>query len=193
MPALVAALVLLGVGVALAGRPSGGSRSSSEGRPGPRPAATATPGGEIPDPGRVRAGRPTVGPTAAPSTVANACEGAMRGAEMALEERRGLERAIARVRANCERNPRAQGLLRALERLGAHDRGDGGRDEAPGQGTREPAGQPRERGPRGEPRGGPRCRGPDADGAAAPRGRAEGRGGGPEEARGRRGRGAGGG
>lgn len=114
LPALVAALVLLGVTVALAARPQPGSQAGPSPRQRPAESLAPQPRESPSRPaGPVRSG----GPAAVPSTAAAACERALAGGDAALEGERGLTRAMRRVSENCVENPQAAGLLRALERL----------------------------------------------------------------------------
>jgi hypothetical protein len=112
VPALVAALVLLGVSIALAGHGAPGGRPgpSASPRESPRPQASAT---RTAGPGRT--GGPVAAPSARPAP-SGACERAMADGDTALERGKGEPRAIRRISENCAKNPQAAGLLRALRR-----------------------------------------------------------------------------
>jgi hypothetical protein len=116
VPALVAALVLLGVSIALAGLPRQGRP------PAPGPVRTTV----SPSPSEVAGGHPSPSPSASDGPIrpggavrvtAGPCERALRHGEAVLEIGEGISTAIRRVAENCRKNPRAAGLLRALERL----------------------------------------------------------------------------
>lgn len=176
MPALVAALVLLGVSVALAGRPSRGRGPEPSRAPTPTPAPAASTAAptttESPDASRDgRApGRPT--PRLRPEEDGS-CAAALGTGETPFARDRGPERAIERVSENCERNPEAAGLLRALARLGREraqqPRGwesEAGRGRAP---EREQGRAERER-DAGAARPGRRAEASNADGHPTPGG-----------------------
>lgn len=176
VPALVAALVLLGVSVALAGRPTRGERPEPSDRPTP-PAASATPTvaptrTRPPDASRDGWTRGRATPSAGLEADAS-CRAALGTGETGLARGRGLARAIARVSENCERNPQAAGLPRALGRLGREGaqepRGRG--PEAGRSRAREP-GHARAAGERGESgaRSGPRAEPSGPDGHPTPGG-----------------------
>jgi hypothetical protein len=115
VPALVAALVLLGVSIALAGLPRQGRP------PAPGPVRTTV----SPSPSEVAGGHPSPSPSASDGPIrpggavrvtAGPCERALRHGEAVLEIGEGISTAIRRVAGNCRKIP-AAGLLRALERL----------------------------------------------------------------------------
>ncbi|GBC86215.1 hypothetical protein HRbin12_00201 [bacterium HR12] len=185
VPALVAASVLLGVTMALAGRPihAGHPGTAVEPTPGATSSGSGPTASATPSPGQTQGrGRSPVVPP--PGSHAQGCAGALGAPEAELDRARGVERAVARVSANCERNPRATGLGRALERLTRHGDERPGRDlgrgsEPPGRGPEEDRerGDGPEQGQRAAPpeRGVGRDRGEDDDRSASHGGETAGR------------------
>jgi len=116
VPALAAFMVLAGVSVSLAARP--------DPTPTPEPSASVTvaqPGrsGHHDDEGPGGSDEPSSSEGPSADSLA-ACASALDVGDVALEEQRGLERAIEVVLANCEKNPAAVGLVNALEQLRAN-------------------------------------------------------------------------
>ena len=111
VPALVAFMVLAGVGVALAGMPE------PAGLPEPTPSVSPS------SPGRSGHHGETPGVKPSPSTdplIVEACTTALETGEGALERQHGLDRAIGVILENCGKSPQATGLLTALGHLEAN-------------------------------------------------------------------------
>lgn len=108
VPALVAFMVLAGVGVALAGMPE------PTGLPEPTPSVSPS------SPGR--SGHHGETPEVKPSTsmdpvIVEACTAALEAGTGALERQHGLDRAIEVILENCGKSRQATGLLTALGHL----------------------------------------------------------------------------
>jgi hypothetical protein len=121
VPALVAFMVLAGVGVALAGMPE------PSGPPEPSPSVSPS----LPDRSGHHSETPGVKPSTSPDPViAEGCTAALETGTDALERQHGLDRAIEVILENCGKAPQATGLLTALWRLeanqGAHGAGQHG-------------------------------------------------------------------
>jgi hypothetical protein len=121
VPALVAFMVLAGVGVALAEMPE--PAGPLEPSPSVSPSAPGRSGlhGEIPGV------KPS---TSTDPAIAEACTAALETGTGALERQHGLDRAIEVIIENCGKSPQATGLLTALGHLEAnqarHDAGEHG-------------------------------------------------------------------
>ena len=108
LPALVATMVLAGIGVSVAGQPN------HPAAPAVSPSRTASP--HVGHSGESDAG-PDETPSADDETSSTACGDALEVGSAALEDRRGLERAIEVILADCGRNHASQGLVNALQHL----------------------------------------------------------------------------
>lgn len=111
VPALVAFMVLAGVGVALAGMPEPAGLSE------PSPSVSPSSPGRSGHHGET----PGVKPSASTDPViAEGCTAALDTGAGALERQHGLDRAIDVIIENCGKSPQATGLLTALGHLEAN-------------------------------------------------------------------------
>ncbi len=146
LPALVATMVLAGIGVSVAGQPN-------------HPVAPTVSPSRLASPHASHSGEAghESNDVSLPDDEASssaACGDALEVGSAALEDRRGLERAIGVVLANCGRNQASQGLVNALQHLQENldrraDAEHGGGNAGGVHGTPSPAGK----GDSGEPPG----------------------------------------
>lgn len=146
LPALVATMVLAGIGVSVAGQPNhpDAPTVSPSHMVSPHAGHSGEAGHESND----------VSLTDDEASSTAACGDALEVGSAALEDRRGLERAIEVVLANCGRNHASQGLVNALQHLQENldrraDAEHGGGNAGGVYGTPSPAGK----GNGGEPPG----------------------------------------